>query len=435
MQPGDGRSACGSVFGPASFGLPPSDNEERITFGGYEAEAEQQEVEENCTDTEADWLDAQEAELQAELEEDLRQLRCVEAKLEALGHVDGMSRPCQTLSSPIHWSVGASEVLTLESLPLECIIFFLAPAGLAAVLSVGTSLGHVVARILHCIAEDKRAQGQPPFLLSLLHFLHCTHTPRLAWQTLGDPVCYGHVPRVPDFEAGRAVRVMPQASTRGLLVECTGDRLSEAQRQRFYTNAYSCSWSLGGHMTPNVVQLQVFCPQQSPDPSLPNLEVGFSLVDTAVPNEPLFTLQWSLPDTPHAPMEERAFVREAVRCQGAAGAWAYRQRPWQLGRIGATHDARPAVDSRMLMDPVVERPSDGCRGKWLRLHFEFDWQAARCVAFKDESVQDILDLAVAEDGAGSCCDVEFGGTAPTVDQLRLQLAPGVALCLHHMLIG
>jgi len=408
--------------------------------------------------------------------------------------------------------------LELEDLPLERICLFVTVPGLVRLRMAGVALGLQVAMLLERLVQRWHAVV-PPLLLPLLHFLSCVQAPLLDLSCLMEEETWApqarSLPRSgPLLQAGHAVEV-----SRGIWAGQPGSECfcplrleAEPSRQgrapprdgappRSYPSsfvleasfsrppsnqdgAYICSWALGGHTTPRVLRLCLHCELAAEMASMP-AEVSVSLVDTAVPKQPLFSVSWEVCEVDNCSVKAwrqrfrpalvvthllRATLREVVGCPGGTlASWTYRQSAWSLGRCDAADRAAAFLSARGLSSvwcssisglggsgdgedstsaacelsvgeavPASREPRGPCGrtfGPWLQLHFEFDWENALCVALVNGCVvsrqQDTQELG----SLGIDRRREFGGAEPTVDQVRIQLPPGVSLALAEFLVG
>lgn len=329
--------------------------------------------------------------LEAQLEEDLRQLYALEQRIHRL---DGESGSHGHLHS----------MAMLEDLPVERICGLLTAKDFAALRQCGGQPGRRAGQLLEQLAEYHKAAPLPgpPLLLRLIHFTHCLQAARLTLShhegDLSSCLKMGYaVEALPPLRVGMAgaerwsplrLSSKPHAPHRAA---AGGDCIA---------GWHTCLWRLGAHITPHVLQLQLLV--ESPHEKNDSVKVG--LVDSAVPGQPLFTVIQESVDE-HRPFLH-ASIREVVKCRGARGAWAYKQRDWILGDAGST-------------------------AEWIELHFEFDWQAGLCVAMVNGRVEGPLDTHQER----SQIDVEFGGMEPTVDQVRIQVPMGMSVSFAELLVG
>lgn len=316
---------------------------------------------------------------------------------------------------------------------MEHVCLFLPVLGLAALRMVGDMLGAKVCSLLDRVAEQWRGSAAfslgVPLLLPLLRFLHCTQAPLLALRAAasGGASLQG-LAASPGLREGLAVSVLPAG-----WIGASGDerwcplRLEGApgtglhRSIRGVSAAYRCSCSIGAHVTPHFLRAQICCEHASEDlATVPGWsDVSLSLVDTAVPEQPLFSVTWDcsplLPGrggaTPETSLSAR--VRVVARCRGSAGAWHYQQKAWPLGLAYSAADAR------------------GPGAQWLQLHVEFDWEACLCAALVDRRVEGPLELHEPEMPDARL----FSGCEPTVDQLQIRVVPGVALSFAELVVA
>jgi len=178
-------------------------------------------------------------------------------------------------------------------------------------------------------------------------------------------------------------------------------------------------------MTPHFLRMHVCCePAAGTSLAASDLsDVSLRLVDTAAPEQPLFSVTWDCSKMFHRIGQAeatdpeimlQAAVRIVTRCRGGTGAWAFQQKSWPLG---------PAFLG------IGSSPTHGSR--WLQLHVEFDWESALCVALVDRRVEGPLELQAPDMPQAQI----FSGCEPTVDQLQIQVVPGVSLAFAELLVA
>jgi len=337
-------------------------------------------------------LEALEAALQGELETSLKELGDLDLRLCRLGNETLCHDP--------------SQVVLLEDLPLERICPFLPANGFATLRLCGGQVGRRVQEFLDQLAQYHKTSDcpGPPMLLSLLHFSHCVQAPHLSFTGSQD---------VPAGSIGCALEQLPPFLVGSDEAEkwCPVRLRSKLRRSQAYGGervGHTCTWRIRRHVTPRILQL-TFCVDVGVLQEECGQQVCLSLVDAAVPRQPLFSVTQE--HTKHGPTLV-ASLREVVSCRGAPGTWAFKQRSWPLEAEG--HELSTCA--------------------WTQLHFEFDWDAALSVAMVNGHVEEPLDLHAPCSG-GRVDNTEFGGADPTVDQLHIKVAPGMSLAIAELLVG
>lgn len=440
--------------------------------GRVEAGSTMEAPEADGTD-EGDGLDveAAEATLQAELEQDLRELEALDRRLRHLSGANdagaataaasAAAAPCEhedrlDVDDPACTAIWAwrppdsnCQGLSLEDLPFEPICVYLQAAPFATLQRASRGLAAALRALLELLEERRRASGcpGPPLLLSLLRFSHSVQAPCFALCGEAGRRCSAAQPQ-PRLKVGYALEVLPPAEVDpdGQMEWCPlrlrGKRSTAPLRHSLAgasTGWNTCVCKLPRLVTPRVVQTRLVVepplgpPEDVPQHQGPRFRIA--LVDSASPLQPLFALCLGgggpLAGS-HTSRMLSASVREVVSCRGGpAGAWMYRQCAWPLG-VRPPGEAGAGGNAPAVAPPVVQDD------QWLCLHFEFDWEASLCAALVDGRIEGPLDVSSRrrmQTSVGWVDSTEFSGAEPTVDEVHIDVAPGICVAFAELLVG
>ncbi|CAJ1331739.1 unnamed protein product [Effrenium voratum] len=255
----------------------------------------------------------------------------------------------------------------LEALPLEQLCLQLPSRDFAAFGAAGRHL-HAMQKML------------PQLLLLLLQ----QRAPEALRLPRGPPLALWRALREPKLDAGPAGfsgRPAKPLLGRGLQATTCAKALRLCC-DPCEAALHEATWKLGSHLTPSLLRLQLHAVAKGAAS-----EMSLSLLDSAVPKQPLLTLSWG-----RRCSEEDGIsisIREVVSWRSS---WAYRQQKWRLRLADLSH---------------------------LRGHLEMDWQLGRCWALLQDH----------------CEELQLDAGAPTVDELRLQLSPGSSVEILELLLG